>query len=422
MPGRRDNQEINRPDDTFQDLNDIEAALSALVQRRIDAGGLNRASITEMINELSVDLLLRINSICERQQRQEERVAEVVTDQENVVQELECKIDTVLTRVEALESAPTPGLENIQEQTNKIHRLEERLLVSEAYLDEKAEDVNELLAVVRGHTSEIEEMTTDVDEVKQRMAVLEASDQRRRTEDGCLRDRMAELEARVNEAELTREQLRQSLQAQHSGTENRVLPDSATETIEKLEKFRRKIDDSYWNRCLVVKNFSARTNIRYDRILSYVKFKLNGYGYGNILEDCDGFFLSRNGNLRLEYKTRLSALCHLQELRQRSKSLQSTTLSFEFGVPPRFVGDKCKLAALGMRMKRAKVLDNYEIRVSSSSAGPILRMKTFVKPWNQSNGIAQNGPRPAIEKFYSLEDVTVIEALIAGSRGNAREE
>ena len=296
----------------------------------------------------------------------------------------------------------------------RINRMEERFLESEAYLHEKAEDVNELIAAVRGHTSEIEEMTTDIDEVKQQMAVLEASEQERRTNDGGLNDRVAELEARANEAELTCEQLRQSMQTQQSGTENYEAIKAA---IARLEKERERREDEYWQRCLYIRGFNGDTTKSRSEIYEYVRSKLIRCHLSFIADECYGFYICQKGGLRVELRSRAEAGEMLREWRRMFKRRNNRSLSMSFCVPPRHMDDKSKLTKIGMKMKRAGLLSNFEIRaVSAREQGTFLRLETIRRTSNR------------VQKFYKIADMELIESLVNEvaqlheEQPNAREE
>ena len=260
----------------------------------------------------------------------------------------------------------------------RINSLEERLrvheettfLTVERHLDNNSYNVGNVEASVSGHRENIEELQERVERLE--TAPPEITNNEQATE------RIGSIDARLR----------------------------------RLEEERRGRDDEYWNRCISVRKFAGNINIRHNRVFDYVKYKLRSYGYNDVIENTKGFFLSRNGNLRLEFSSRMEALCQLQELRRQSKALGSTSLSFEFSVPPRMVPDKKRLALLGMRLKRSQYLDNFEIRCVMTSGGAMLRMKTFVKPWNHDYGTPQLGPRPQIDKFLSLNDVNRMEELL----------
>ena len=125
----------------------------------------------------------------------------------------------------------------------RINRMEERLNDS---IGEVIMDVGDMRAAVRGHTSEIEEirdeMSSDAEDLGQRLAVLEASEQQK--------------------ADVTRGQF----EALETGV-------AAAEAVTaKLEKERLHRDDEYWSRCLYLRGFNADPAIphtgRYDHVHS----------------------------------------------------------------------------------------------------------------------------------------------------------
>ena len=284
----------------------------------------------------------------------------------------------------------------------RMNRLEQRLTESEGYFDnsigEVSMEVGDMLAVVRGHTSEIEEMSSDVEETKQRMAELEASEQHRRTEDGDLRDRVAELEARANEAEVAREQLRQSMQAQQSSPENY---EAIRNAIERLEKERERREDEYWQRCLYLRGFNGDPTKSSSEIYEYVRSKLIRSHLSFIADECRGFYICRRGGLRVELRSRAEAGEMLREWRRRLKRVNNRTLSMSFCVPPRYMDDKSKLTKIGMKMKRAGMLSNFEIRaVSARENGTFLRLETIRRTSSR------------VQKFYKIADMELLESLV----------
>ena len=274
----------------------------------------------------------------------------------------------------------------------RMTRLEERLTVYEDYVDD------DMRSAVRGHTSEIKEMSSVVEETEQRVAAIEASEQQRRTEDADLNSRVADLESRVNEAERAREQLQQSLQDQQSGPEN---IEAIKSVIARLEKDRERRDDEYWQRCLYIRGFNGDPSKSSSEIYEYVRSKFIRSHLSFIAEECRGFYNCRRGGLRVEFQSRAEAGEMLREWRRKLKGLNNRSLSMSSCVPPRYMDDKSKLTKMGMKMKRAGLLSNFEIRaVSAREHGTFLRLETIRRTSSR------------VEKFYKIADMELLELLV----------
>ena len=91
----------------------------------------------------------------------------------------------------------------------------------------------------------------------------------------------------------------------------------------------------------------------------------------------------------------------MREWRRKLRGLNNRSLSMSFCVPPRYIDDKSKLTKMGMKMKRAGLLSNFEIRaVSAREQGTFLRLETIRRTSSR------------VEKFYKIADMELLELLV----------
>ena len=91
----------------------------------------------------------------------------------------------------------------------------------------------------------------------------------------------------------------------------------------------------------------------------------------------------------------------LREWRRVLKTIGNHSYSLEYCVPPRFMVDKKRLTLLGMKLKHASLLRNFEIRATRLRDGMCLRLEAVRRTTSR------------IAKYVTCADIEVLESLIA---------
>ena len=187
--------------------------------------------------------------------------------------------------------------------------------------------------------------------------------------------------------------------------------------LESLKKDKESRDDRYWSRCIAVERFGAPTGLPHDKAYQYVRNKMRKNGMEEIFCCSAGFYICRSGNLRLEFRSKHEAEGALADMRRLIRFIphSARNLAFSLCVPPRFMKRKQKLLVMGMKLKKAKLLENFEIRFQKSSKGVKILMLTIRKPSRRTDPMFdEEDTRPPLKRWYddSEEDIEEMTDLV----------